>query len=87
MTEMEKDIVDEVQKRKLIWFGHTNRMDETGWPRKLLEWVPEEKCEGGRPRQGWRDEVKEAMEARDFADEVCCRRENWRLGPEKRRQL
>jgi hypothetical protein len=29
MKEMEKDITDEVQKRLLIWFGHTNRMDET----------------------------------------------------------
>jgi hypothetical protein len=27
--EMEKDVIDEVQKRQLIWFVHTNRTDET----------------------------------------------------------
>jgi hypothetical protein len=33
MMEMEKDITDEAQKQ-LIWFGQTNRMEETRWPRK-----------------------------------------------------
>jgi hypothetical protein len=28
MMEME-NIIDEVQKRQLMWFGHTNRMEET----------------------------------------------------------
>jgi hypothetical protein len=29
MLVMVKDIIDEVQKWKLIWFGHTNGMDDT----------------------------------------------------------
>jgi hypothetical protein len=37
LMDMEKDITDEVQKWQLIWFGHTNRMDETKWPRKVLD--------------------------------------------------
>jgi hypothetical protein len=35
--EMEKDIIDEVQKRQLIWFDHTNRMGDTRWTSKLLK--------------------------------------------------
>jgi hypothetical protein len=43
MMEMEKESIGEVQKQQLIWFEHTNEMDKTRWPRKVLEWVPQEK--------------------------------------------
>jgi hypothetical protein len=59
MVEMEKDIIDEVQKRQLIWFGYGNRMEEKGWTRKVIKWVPQEKCKGGRQRRDWRDDIKE----------------------------
>jgi hypothetical protein len=39
-------------------------MDGTRWPRNVLEWVPQERRERGRPRRGWREDTKEAMEAR-----------------------
>jgi hypothetical protein len=29
MMEMEKSIIEKVQKLQLTWFGHTNRMQET----------------------------------------------------------
>jgi hypothetical protein len=47
MMEMEKDIIDKVQKWQLIWFGYTNRMDKMIWSSKVLEWVPKEKHKGG----------------------------------------
>jgi hypothetical protein len=47
---------------------------------EILEWVPQEKRKQGRPKRGWRDDVKEATEARDRAEQDCCRREEWRLG-------
>jgi hypothetical protein len=43
--EMEKNIIDGVQKRQLILRGHVNGMDEMRWPRKVLERVPQEKHE------------------------------------------
>jgi hypothetical protein len=52
-------------------------MDEMRWPRNVLEWVPQEKCKQGQLGWGWRDDI---MEAKDLADEDCCRREEWRLG-------
>jgi hypothetical protein len=66
---MGKDIIDEVQKRQLIRFGHMNRMDETRWPRKVLQWVPQQKHKRGRPGGGWRGYIKEAVETRDLVEE------------------
>jgi hypothetical protein len=51
IMEMEMDNTDEVQKRQLMWFGYTKRMDETRWPREAVEWVPQEKGDRGRPRR------------------------------------
>jgi hypothetical protein len=59
MMEMEKDIIDEVQKRQLMCFGDTNIMDETGWPREVLRYAPLEMRKRGRLRQGWRDDIEE----------------------------
>jgi hypothetical protein len=44
MMEMEKDIIDEVQKRQLIRFGDKNVMDETGWPREVLRCAYHRRC-------------------------------------------
>jgi predicted transposase YdaD len=87
MMEMEKDITDKVQERQLTWFGQTNRMDETRWPRKVLEWVPQEKGKRGRQRRGWRDDIKQGTEARGTAEEGCYGREEWRVAYNKRRHL
>jgi hypothetical protein len=43
MMEIQKDIIDGAQKCQLIWFAQINRMDEIRRPRKVLEWVPQEK--------------------------------------------
>jgi hypothetical protein len=72
--EMEKYITDEVQKRQLIWFEHTNRMYETRWRGKVLKWVSQEERKRRRSRRSWGDNIKEAMEARDLEEE-CCRME------------
>jgi hypothetical protein len=76
-----------VQKQQLIWFGHTNRIGEKRLPKEVLKWVPQEKSKWGWPRRGWRDDIREAMEARDCAEEKCYRREEWRLRAEKWKQL
>jgi hypothetical protein len=54
MMEMEKEIIHEEQERQLIWYGHTKVMEQTRWARKVLKWVAQEKCKGGRQRRSWR---------------------------------
>ena len=36
---------------------HTVRMDETRWPKKILEWIPPGKRIQGRSRHSWRDDM------------------------------
>jgi hypothetical protein len=64
MLEMEKDIIDKMQKIHLIWLEHTNRMQKTKWPRKVLTWVPQEKHKQKQPRWGWKDNIKKQQKGR-----------------------
>lgn len=87
MMDKKHNITDEIERRQLVWFGHTKRMDENRWPRKVLEWIPPERRKRGRPRRSWRDGIEEAMKFRNLAENTCHDRKNWKLGTEKRRQL
>ena len=69
MMGMERDIVDEVQRKQLIWYGHMCRMDEERISNRVLQWTPPEKRKRGRPRRGWMDDVHEAMHSRNLNEE------------------
>lgn len=81
---MTKNIVEEIEKKQLVWFGHTKRMDETRWPKRILEWIPYERKKRGRPRRSWREGVDEAMKLRGLEEDMCYNRREWKLGTEKR---
>ena len=51
MMGMERDIVDEVQRKQLVWYGHTCRMNEERIPNRVLQWTPSEKRR--RDDVGW----------------------------------
>ncbi|XP_044766695.1 uncharacterized protein LOC123322749 [Coccinella septempunctata] len=85
--DMGRSMAEEIERRQLVWFGHVKRMLDDRWPRKILEWVPPERRKRGRPRRSWRDDVEEAMSARDLEEDTCHDRKRWKLGTEKRRQL
>ena len=78
--------VDEVQRKQLVWYGHTCRMDEERIPNRVLQWTPPEKWRRGSPRRCWMDDVNEAMPSRNLNEEDSQNRERWRLGAEKRRE-
>ena len=85
--DLEKSIIESIDKKQLTWFGHVKRMEENRWPKKILEWDPPERRKRGRPRRSWRDNVQEAMDARQLNEDTCFDRKIWKLGAEKRRQL
>lgn len=85
MMDKEQTVADEIERRQLVWFGHAKRM-ENRWPKRVLEWIPPERRKRGRPRRSWRDDIKEAMDARNLEEETCYDRRNWKLGTERRRQ-
>lgn len=83
---MDTNIIEVVEKKQLKWFGHTKRMKNTRWPRRILEWIPAERRKRGRPRRSWRDDIDEAMKTRQLEEDMCYDRREWRLGTEKRRR-
>jgi hypothetical protein len=54
----QESLIDEIERRKLRWYGHLVRMAEERKPRQILEARIEGKR--GRPIKVWMDDVNEA---------------------------
>ena len=57
--DIEKDIVQVLQTRRLTYFGHVNRMQSERYPRVLLHGYTHGHCPKGRPKKKWIDNVRE----------------------------
>jgi len=44
-----KDIMDTINMKRLIWYGHVQRMTEERWPKRMLVWVPNRRKKGEDP--------------------------------------
>ena len=44
-------ILDIVERNKLRWYGHVQRMEEDRLPKIMLEWTPQGRRPVGRPRR------------------------------------
>lgn len=54
-------ILDEIERKKLLWYGHMQRMEESRIPKKAFEWQPVERRKRGRPRSEWLKGIRETM--------------------------
>jgi hypothetical protein len=61
IMEVRKNILEEVEEKRLRWFGHVKRMPGNRLPRKILEWEPEGTRRRRRPKERWIDEVRRSM--------------------------
>ena len=61
-----KDIMDTINMKRLIWYGHVQKMPEERWPKRMLDWVPNRRRKRGRPRRGWRENIHLEMERRNL---------------------
>ena len=50
--------INYVKAQRLSWFGHTNRMAETGTVKRIHKWKPFTGRPAGRPKSRWEDDVK-----------------------------
>jgi hypothetical protein len=50
-------ILDDINRKQLIWYGHVERMDPTRLPKIMINWKPEGRKKRGRPRRTWRDGI------------------------------
>ena len=81
------DIIDNIEKKRLQWYGQVKRDDGGQTVKLIMEWIPPEGWERGRPRKTWMEGVQAAMTSRDLEPEQWRNREEWRLGSGRRRQL
>ena len=51
------DIIDIIEKKRLQWHGHVERMPEERLPKLIMEWIPLERRKRGRPRKTWMEGV------------------------------
>lgn len=84
---VEQDIVEEIRRRQLLWYGHMKRMPEDRIPRKAFEWTPFQRKKKGRPRTEWKKEIDTGMEERGLEEGDWQDRARWRMRCEKRQQL
>jgi hypothetical protein len=86
IMDLDKMIIDRVEGKQLVWYGHLQRMSEERWPKKIWEWTPHGRMRRGRPRRTWSNNIKEAMAARDLDEQDIQNRSRWKRGCEKRPQ-
>ena len=53
-VEGKPDIVDNVEKKRLQWYGHVKRMPEERIPKLIMEWIPwERRKRVVQEKRGW----------------------------------
>jgi len=62
-------------------------MPEERMPKLIMEFIPLERRERGRPRKTWIGGVKAAMTKRNLEPHEWRNREEWRLVSGRRRQI
>lgn len=80
----EETIIEDIEKKRLLWYGHLRRMEPNRWPQRMWQWSPPERRKKGRPAREWMEGVMEAMERRDMNENDWMDKTVWRLGCEKR---
>ena len=79
--------VNEIEKRRLVWLGHVQRMGEERWPKKILNWTPSGRRKRGRPPETWMNQVWKDMQSKNLEEGDWSDREGWRMGCERRLEL
>jgi hypothetical protein len=56
-----RNTINYVKAQRLGWFGHINRMPETGIVKKIYKWKPFAGRPVGRPKCRWEDDVRNGL--------------------------
>ena len=82
------DVPDTIldDSKKLIWYGHVERMDPMRLPKIMINWKPEGKKIRGRPRRTWKDTLYTAISERSLRMGEWNNRRQWNMEVRRRRQ-
>ena len=64
VTNQKETLVDRIRQRRLMWFGHVHRMENTRLPARALYGHVEGTRSKGRQRKTWMDNVREDLASR-----------------------
>jgi hypothetical protein len=59
--DVQDTTLDDITRRKLIWYGHVVRMDPMRLTKIMINWKPEGRKKRGRPRRTWKIGIHTAM--------------------------
>jgi hypothetical protein len=74
-------ILDEINRKQLICYGHIEKMDPTRLPIIMIHWEPEGRNKRGRPRRTWK-----AMNERELRMGEWNSRRQWSMAVGRRSQ-
>ncbi|XP_030747138.1 uncharacterized protein LOC115875773 [Sitophilus oryzae] len=81
-------IIDEIERRQLVWYGHVEIMSEDRIPKKVLKWIPSERRKRGRPKAMRIGGIHKAIsEKPNLHPGDWENRKGWQLGTGRRRTL
>lgn len=84
ITKKEETIMEEIQRKQLVWYGHVNRMGDDRLPRMVMNWRPTERRKRGRPRETWLKGITRAMSLRELQEGEWNDRRRWQQGTGRR---
>ena len=73
-----KPIVDVMRQRRLRWFGHIERREDSCWLKKVQNLAVDGHSGRGRPRKTWEHVIMEDLRVKGLRREVAQNRAEWR---------
>ena len=71
-------ITEVMQKRRLRWFGHVERRDDTNWLKRNQKLDVDGRNGCGRPSKTWEQVIKEDLCEKGLRSEAAQNRAEWR---------
>jgi hypothetical protein len=79
-------ILDDITRKKLMWYGHVDRMNPTRLTKITIYWKPEGRKQRGRAWRTWKDGIYTAMNERDLRMGEWNSQRQWNMEVGRRRQ-
>lgn len=83
---IEGSLTTDIEQKQLIWYGHVQRMNDDRIPKRVMQWIPQNRRKRGRPKKTWKEGISKAMSARELTEGQWNDRRTWKLGIGQRRK-